>query len=115
MQAQLSHREVHSLFVAAVDEQLGLPEVQRFEHHLQGCADCRAGWNRYAQTVQRVRELPRERAPEALASLIARRLKRKRPLLQRTLSQANHRVPVEIIVPLLLAVVVAVLILLWAV
>ena len=115
METQLSHREVQGLFVAAVDEALPPLKVQRFEHHLQGCPDCRAGWDRYARTVQRVKGLPRERAPEALATLIARRLKRKRPFLLRSLSQANYRVPVEIIVPVLLAVVVAVLVLLLAV
>jgi anti-sigma factor RsiW len=114
VQLELSHREAKSLFSALVDDELAPPQAQRLQAHLGRCDECRVGWDRYHRTVERVRGLERERAPDHLASLIARRVRRRRGPKLVHLAHLRHRVPVEAIVPLLIGVAVAALLVLMA-
>lgn len=109
VEPQLSHREAKSLFFALADEELPAPQAQAVRTHLDGCDECRAGWDKYARTVQRVRKVEREKAPPAMASLVMNRVKRERRFGLRKLHLAhiNHRLPVEILIPVLLAAAVA--------
>lgn len=108
VEPRLDHREARALFLALADEELPAPQVQAVRSHLDGCAECRQGWDRYASTVQRVRTLEREKAPPALASLVVTRVRRQRRfgLKGLHLAHANHRFPVEVLIPLLLAAAV---------
>ncbi|RKH47947.1 zf-HC2 domain-containing protein [Corallococcus sp. AB049A] len=108
VQPRLDHREAKALFLALADEQLPAPQEQAVRSHLDGCEECRQGWDRYARTVERVRSVEREKAPPALASLVAARVRRQRRfgLKGLHLAHANHRFPVEVLIPLLLAAAV---------
>ncbi len=109
VEPQLSHREAKSLFFALADEELPTPQAQAVRSHLDGCDECREGWDRYARTVQRVRKVEREKAPPVMASLVLQRVKRERRFGLRKLHLAHmhHRFPVEVLIPLLLAAAVA--------
>ncbi|RKH01437.1 anti-sigma factor family protein [Corallococcus carmarthensis] len=108
LEPRLDHREARALFLALADEELPAPQEQAVRSHLDGCEECRQGWDRYARTVERVRSVDRERAPPALATLVAGRIRRQRRFGLRGLhlAHANHRFPVEILIPLLLAAAV---------
>ena len=108
VEPRLDHREARALFLALADEELPAPQVQAVRSHLDGCVECRQGWDRYSSTVQRVRTLEREKAPPALASLVVGRVRRQRKFGLRGLhlAHANHRFPVEVLIPLLLAAAV---------
>ncbi|XXF80544.1 zf-HC2 domain-containing protein [Myxococcaceae bacterium GXIMD 01537] len=109
MEPRLSHREAQALFLALADEELPPPEARAVKTHLEGCEDCRAGWERYEGAVRRVRGVEREQAPPALASLVMTRVRRRRRFGLKGLyhAHAQHRLPVEILIPLLLAAAVA--------
>ncbi|MCY1031535.1 zf-HC2 domain-containing protein [Corallococcus sp. BB11-1] len=108
VEPRLDHREARALFLALADEELPAPQAQAVQSHLDDCLECRQGWDRYARTVQRVRTVAREKAPPALASLVAGRVRRQRRFGLRGLhlAHANHRFPVEVLIPLLLAAAV---------
>lgn len=109
MQTQLSHREAKSLFLDALDDELESQEQQRLRAHLDDCADCRQGYQRYARTVDTLRKVRREKAPPTLATMILRRVRRRRLFGQKGLhlAHAHYRVPAEAIIPVLLGVLVA--------
>lgn len=109
VEPQLNHREARDLFLALADEELPEPQAKAVRSHLDGCEECRAGWDRYAKTVQLVRKVEREKAPPMMASLVLNRVKRERRFGLRKLHWAHthHRFPVEVLIPLLLAAAVA--------
>ena len=109
VEPQLNHREARDLFFALADEELPEPQAKAVRSHLDGCEECRAGWDRYAKTVQLVRKVEREKAPPMMASLVLNRVKRERRFGLRKLHWAHthHRFPVEVLIPLLLAAAVA--------
>ena len=78
VEPQLNHREARDLFFALADEELAEPQAKAVRSHLDGCDECRAGWDRYAKTVQLVRKVEREQAPPMMASLVLNRVKRER-------------------------------------
>ncbi|MFL5321792.1 MAG: anti-sigma factor family protein, partial [Myxococcaceae bacterium] len=92
------------------DDELQSPEAERLRLHLDGCQDCRAGWQSYEKTVKSLRRTTREKAPPHLSSQIMRRVRRERLFGWRGTLRAHnvHRVPIESIIPVLLGVAVAV-------
>jgi anti-sigma factor RsiW len=108
MEPRLSHREARALFLALADEELPAPEARAVKTHLEGCDDCRAGWERYERTVRRLRGVEREEAPPALASVVMTRVRRRRRFGLKGLHtlHSHYRLPVEILIPLLLAAAV---------
>jgi predicted anti-sigma-YlaC factor YlaD len=109
VEPQLNHREARDLFLALADEELPEPQAEAVRSHLDGCEECRAGWTRYAKTVELVRKVEREKAPPMMASLVLNRVKRERRFGLRKLHWAHthYRFPVEVLIPLLLAAAVA--------
>ena len=109
MSAQLSHRETRALFIALADEELPAEQARQVQSHLEGCGECQRGWQAYAGGLRRVRQVERQRAPATLASSVMTRLKRERRsgLRRLHLAHAHYRLPVEIIIPVLLAAAVA--------
>ena len=109
MHPRMEHREAKALFFALADEELPAPQAQAVKEHLDGCEECRAGWQRYERTVQRLRGVAREQAPPALASVVMTRVRRRRKFGLKGLYHvhAQHRFPVEVLIPLLLAAAVA--------
>jgi anti-sigma factor RsiW len=108
VQVELSHREAKDLFAPFVDEELPKLEALRLRAHLDDCDECRTGWQRYERVVRTTRGLTREKAPVGLVNAIMRRIRRRRFAARAlALHQANYRIPVEMILPLLLAAGVA--------
>ena len=116
MSAQLSHRETRALFLAFADEELPDDEARAVRSHLDGCDECQRGWQGYANTVQRLRQVERQRAPAALSAQVMARVKRQRRSGLRRLTQlhAHYRLPVEVLIPVLLAAAVAAYVLMSA-
>lgn len=106
---RMNHREAKALFLALADDELPAPKAQAVRTHLDGCDDCRKGWEGYAYTLQRLKGVEREKAPPALASQVMNRVRRQRRFGLRGLhtKHMHYRVPVEIIIPLLLGAAVA--------
>lgn len=115
MRVELSHREAKSLFGARVDEELPERDELRLRSHLDACADCRTGWERYQRAVKAVRGVEREKAPPFLATTILRRVRRRRfgPRAFH-LAHLNYRVPVEAFIPVMLGILVAAVLMLMA-
>ena len=109
VEPRLSHREARALFLALADDELPAPKAQAVRTHLDGCDDCRKGWEGYARTVQRLKDVEREKAPPALATQVMNRVRHQRRFGLRALhtAHAHYRVPVEILIPLLLGAAVA--------
>ena len=109
MNAELSHKEARKLFFQYADDELVASEKERLRLHLDGCADCRAGWDRYTRTVKSLRGTTKEKAPPHLSTQIMRRVRQQRRFgFRRTLDMQNaYRMPVETIIPVLLGVAVA--------
>lgn len=106
MRRQLSQAEVERLFMGAVDGALEAGDAAAFDEALAGDAELRERFGRYQRAVGLLGASPRERAPEALATTIMRRTRRRRVNLRRREAQA-YRFPAEIVIPLLMAALVA--------
>lgn len=115
MQRELTKTEVERLFVGAVDDALDSGDAEVFRQVLSSDRELKVRFDRYTEAVRALKDSPREKAPAALASMIMRRTKRRRSMF-RTMAahEATYRVPVEVIIPLLLAAVVATFLLLAA-
>ncbi|HEX8438613.1 anti-sigma factor family protein [Archangium sp.] len=108
MPAQLSHRETKALFIALADEELPAEKADAVRSHLDGCGECQRGWQSYSSTVLRLRKVDKQKAPPALASMVMTRVKRQRRfgLKKLHMMHAQYRLPVEILIPLLIAAAV---------
>lgn len=106
---RMNHREARALFLALADDELPAPKAQAVRTHLDGCDDCRKGWEGYTYTLQRLKGVEREKAPPALASRVMNRVRRQRRFGLRGLhtTHMHYRVPVEILIPLLIGAAVA--------
>lgn len=115
MQRELTKAEVERLFVGAVDDSLDANDAAAFRQLLSGDAELKGRFEQYTSAVKALKTLPREKAPAALASMIMRRTKRRRSMFRSMAAhEATYRVPVEVIIPLLLAATVAAFLLLAA-
>jgi anti-sigma factor RsiW len=108
---ELSKAEVERLFVEAVDDALPPAEQAAFAEQLAADVALQARFETYKKTVSRLRVAPKEKAPDALASMILRRTRRRR-FQFRNRELADWRFPAEVVIPLLLAAAVAVFMLL---
>lgn len=107
MNLQLTHSAAKASFAALIDQELEPKEEARVRGHLAGCPSCQERYVKYERTVSRVRQLERVRAPDLFATRILQRTKKKRGLRQIARVHADYRVPVEILLPILLAAAVA--------
>ncbi|MDP3234651.1 MAG: transmembrane transcriptional regulator [Myxococcales bacterium] len=115
MQRELTKAEVERLFLGAVDDALDSSDAESFRQVLAGDAELKVRFEKYTGAVKALKELPREKAPASLASTILRRTKRRRSMFRSMAEhEASYRVPVEVIIPLLLAAVVAAFLLMAA-
>jgi hypothetical protein len=98
--------ELEELFVGAVDEALPNPDADRLKAELEGSPELKASFDKYARAVQLLKSAPREKAPPAMATLVMRRVRRRRLFGQRGLHTVHmqYRVPVEVLIPILISV-----------
>lgn len=111
MRRDLSQTEVERLFVGAVDGALAEPERSALASELAGDPALQAKFAQYQRAIALLKDAPREKAPEGLASLILRRTRRRRfGLRSRELHDA--RFPAEVIIPIVIAALAALYVLL---
>ena len=106
---ELSKAEVERLFVEAADDALPDADAIRLHKELDDDSELRARFEKYQKTIQLLKKAPRERAPESLSTVIMRRVRRRR-LWGRNSTHTMHmqyRVPVEVLIPVLIGVLVA--------
>jgi anti-sigma factor RsiW len=107
----LSKNDVERLFVGAVDDALAEKEATEFDAELDENPELKARFAKYQRAISLLKEAPKEKAPDALASLILRRTRRRRFQL-RSRELHNARFPIEVVVPMLIAALVAMFMLL---
>lgn len=107
----LSKNEVERLFVGAVDGALAEKDSSEFDAELEADPKLKAQFANYQRAIALLKDAPKEKAPDALASLILRRTRRRR-FSTRTRELYNARFPAEVIVPLIIAALVAMFMLL---
>ena len=112
MRRELTKAEVERLFAGAVDEALPDRDAVLLEAELAADPALKQRFESYQRAVSLLRKAPKEKAPDALASMILRRARRRRFGLRVQKLQDAHRFPMEIVIPILLAVAVAVFLLL---
>ena len=111
MRGELSQNEVERLFTGAVDGALAEQEASEFDAQLAANPELKAQFAKYQRAISLLKGTPKEKAPDALASLILRRTRRRRFQL-RSRDLHNARFPAEVVVPLLIAALVAMFMLL---
>ncbi|MDQ3265483.1 MAG: zf-HC2 domain-containing protein [Myxococcota bacterium] len=110
MNASLSHTAAREYFPALIDQELDPAAEAKVRGHLVECPPCRQGFLKYERAVEKVRGLQREKAPDALATMILHRTRKRRHGLRAIVrAHENYRMPYEIILPILLAAVIAAL------
>lgn len=107
MRRELSKSEVERLFIGAVDEALPPGDLAVFCAELEHDAELKRRYELYRSTVKRVQGTAKEKAPDALASMILRRTRRRRFQLRNNDFFQHWHVPAEVVIPLLLAALVA--------
>ena len=111
MGRELSKNEVERLFVGAVDGALAEQEASEFDAELSANPELKAQFARYQRAISMLRETPREKAPDALSSLILRRTRRRR-FSNRNREIQNAHFPAEVVIPMIIAALVALFMLL---
>ena len=111
MRRELSKNEVERLFVGAIDGALAEPEAKEFDAELAANPELKAKFAKYQRAISLLKEAPKEKAPDALASMILRRTRRRR-FQVRTRELQNAHFPAEVVVPMLIAALVAMFMLL---
>jgi hypothetical protein len=107
VQRELSKAEVERLFIGAIDQALAPDDQAAFTAELAQNRELQVRFEAYRATVQRLQASVREKAPDALASTILRRTRRRRFALRSNDLLTHWRVPAELVIPLLLAALVA--------
>ena len=71
---------------------------------VSGTVTLKARFAKYQRAISMLKEAPKEKAPDALASMILRRTRRRRfQLRTRDLQNAHFPFPAEVVVPMLIA------------
>lgn len=103
---ELSKNDVERLFLSAVDGALAEDETAIWAAQLEADPKLKARFSQYMRTVRLLGKEPREKAPDALASLILRRTRRRR-IHNRNREQIYSLFPAEVVVPMVIVALVA--------
>jgi anti-sigma factor RsiW len=109
-----AEHELERLFLDAADGELSGPDRADLDQAVREDPAVKARLEAYLGTVQRLRAAPPLRAPQALAAQVLRRTRRRRFQLRRGEGEDGWRVPAEVLLPVLLGVLAALLLLLGA-
>jgi anti-sigma factor RsiW len=104
--------QLDRLFQEAVDGALDAAQEAALERALADDPALRARFDAYRGAVSRLQAAPRARAPQALSAMVLRRSRRRRFQLGQADGTHGMRVPAEVLVPILLGVLAAVLLVL---
>ena len=111
MRRELSKDEVERLFTGAVDGALAEKDASEFDAELAANPELTAQFAKYQRAISMLKETPREKAPDALSSLILRRTRRRR-FANRTREIQHAHFPAEVVIPMIIAALVAMFMLL---
>ncbi len=105
MRTELSKAEVERLFIGAADGALEGRDADRLEDD----PALKLKLSKYQSALKLLKETPKEKAPPALASVILRRVRRRRIWGRnaQAMQLQEYAVPMQVIVPILLGVLVA--------
>jgi anti-sigma factor RsiW len=109
VRTELTKADVERLFIAAADDALAERDSVRLRARLDDDSELRGRFEKYQKTIALLKKTPKERAPDSLASVIMRRVRRRRLWGRNSLHtfHMQYRVPVEVLIPILLGVLVA--------
>lgn len=109
MRTELSKADVERLFIAAADDALDARDADRLRKGLEEDEGLKLKLNKYQNAIALLKKAPKEKAPPALASVIMRRVRRRRiwGRAHNDAMQMQVSVPMQVIVPILLGVLVA--------
>jgi anti-sigma factor RsiW len=112
----VGHEQAQELFGPMLDGDIAATQAAGLRAHLSDCVECRTGFDQYEKAISLVRGIGREQAPEGFATRVLRRVRRRR---RRNLEggrfvEFTSMPAAEVMVPLLIAAVVAVTIVLLA-
>lgn len=103
---ELTDIDVEHLFVRAADGVLSSQEAEEWAALLARTPSLKDNFAQYQQALALLKQLPREKAPEGLSSLVMRRVRRNRAR-QRLHSSQQGPLPVVLFVALLAAAAAA--------
>ncbi len=103
MRRELSAAEEERLFTGAVDGVLSDEDTAVLDER----PEVKAKYAAYERVVKLLRDEPREKAPDGLATLILARTKRRRFALRQRDQSLLSALPAEVLIPLLIAAAVA--------
>ena len=110
MRTELSKAEVERLFIGAADDALEGRDADRLRKGLEEDPGLKLKLDKYKGALALLKKAPKEKAPPALASVILRRVRRRR-IWGRNNAAAmqlqQYSLPMQVIVPILLGVLVA--------
>jgi anti-sigma factor RsiW len=112
-----AHERAQELFGPMLDGDIAATQAASLRAHLTDCAECRTGFDQYEKAISLVKDVGRERAPEGFATRVLRRVRRRR---RRSNLDGGHLIELtsmpaaEVMVPLLIAAIVAVAIIAMA-
>jgi anti-sigma factor RsiW len=111
VRTELKAADIEELFTGAADGALADSDQVRLREELDADPELKARFEKYQKAIGLLKGAPKEKAPVALASTIMRRVRRRRVFDRRNMQwqHAMYRVPVEVVIPLLLAAMVAAL------
>ncbi len=109
MRTELTKADVERLFVGAADDALPEADEIRLREGLDDDSALKARFEKYQKAVQLLKKAPKERAPESLSTVIMRRVRRRRLWGRNSIHTMHmqYRVPVEVLIPVLIGVLVA--------
>lgn len=109
MRTELTKADVERLFLGAADDSLADPDAIRLRDVLDDDAELKGRFEKYQKTIALLKKTHKERAPESLATVIMRRVRRRRLWGRNSLHTLHmqYRVPVEVLIPILIGVLMA--------
>ena len=109
----LDHARAQAMFAPLVDAELPSTDLRLLRTHLSDCAQCQEGLERYERAVQLMRQAPPAKVPGSFASVVLRRVrKRRRSAMAQGARFFEHvSIPAEAAIPIVIAAVAAAILL----
>jgi anti-sigma factor RsiW len=112
----LDHARAQAMFAPLVDAELPSADLRLLRTHLSDCAQCQVGLERYERAVQLMRQAPPAKVPGSFASVVLRRVRRRRRSAMASAVQGARffehvSIPAEAAIPIVIAAVAAAILL----
>jgi anti-sigma factor RsiW len=111
----LDHARAQAMFAPLVDAELPSADLRLLRTHLSDCAQCQVGLERYERAVQLMRQAPPAKVPGSFASVVLRRVRKRRRSAMASAQGARFfehvSIPAEAAIPIVIAAVAAAILL----